>query len=259
MYFPEFARLLEDASERDPVEEFLEYEAARTALRREAPKDDQVEKIDKALRGQKLPVSDESGKDPKELFDMLEEYIPPESRALVARDDFVTLVRSLFVGDDWGDLRAALSGGALAQIAPVELEEEDAPGQNEFAGLRVLWVDDEIEQNSLLIERMREGGAEITTSWGVEEMMAALSQGPFDVLISDIARGEDPEAGFEALERLRRERPREVPDAAIFFTARKTPARIRQARTLDAEITTSEKDLLDYVASVRGSSNASSS
>lgn len=251
MYFPEFARLLEDASDRDPVKTFLEYEAARTALRREAPEGELVEKIDKALRGQKLPVSRASNKSPKELFDLLEENIPPESRALVLRADFAELARNLYEGDDWDYLRGALSGGALAQIAPAELEEAASPEQDEFAGVRVLWVDDEIEQNSILVERMRAGGAEITTTWDQEGMTAALSEGPFDVLISDIARGDDPEAGFQALERLRRERPADVPEAVIFFTARKTPARIRRAKVLDAEITTSEKDLLDYVAGAR--------
>lgn len=243
MYFPEFARLLEDASERDPVEEFLEYEAAWAALRKEAPQEGQA--VDTALRSHGLPAAQDAHKEPKELLAMLNENVPVEFPMLAARSEFVGLVRSLFQDADWEGLRGAMSGGALSQIAPSEVDDDWDP--HLFTGLRILWVDDEVEANNDLIDAFAKGGARVAVATGSEETMALLASEPFDVLISDIARGEDHEAGLDLLEMMRSSHPSYVPPAVIFFTSRMTPSRVERVKALGAEITTNPGDLLDFV------------
>jgi len=247
MYFPEFARLLEDSSERDPGEEFLEYEAARSVLWREAPLGERRDEVDQALLSHKLPASGEAQKSAKELLDMLEKHVPVEYPKLAERADFVTLVRSLFEGEDWGELREAFSGGALAQLAPAEGEGVSSRMHRPSSGIRVLWVDDEMQGNGPLVETLREFGHEVVAVESSGEMKTELEQGAFDILISDIARDEDPDAGLTALERLRAESPGSVPRYVIFYAARVTPDREERAAALGAGIITDPQVLLDLI------------
>jgi CheY-like chemotaxis protein len=247
MYFPEFARLLEDSSERDPAEEFLEYQEAWAILRREGSEEGQRKVVDKALFSHGLPTSEEgAGKSASQLLEMLEKNVPPVYPALASRADFISLVRSLFDSEDWGDLRKAFSGGALAQLVSAEIE-EPIFGEGKYSGLRVLWVDDEMEGNRDLVATMTGLGAAMTIADNTEGMFAALAAGAFDVLISDIARGGDPEAGLTALERLREERPEDIPETVIFYAGRSTPVREERANALRAEIVVDPQVLLDYM------------
>lgn len=245
MYFPEFARLLEDPSERDPAAEFLEYEEARSVLRRGSPSPAGQEKVEEALESHQLRVSGDDRKGPEQLLDLLERHVPGDYPRLAERSDFVALIRSLHEGEDWQELRESFFGGVLARL--VTEGGETLPRASKYSGLRVLWVDDEMENNQALVSTLRELAAEVVTAGSEEEMLAELERGEFDVMISDIARGDEEEVGLSALERLKRNHPRDVPEVVMFFVSRITPAREERAHELGAGILRDSQVLLDFL------------
>ena len=111
------------------------------------------------------------------------------------------------------------------------------------AGPFVLWIDDQPEGNRRLVEQLRGGGALVLTATSTEEAATMLDRrGPKpDFLISDISRGDDPDAGLDGLAELRRGG---YAGAAAFFTGRITPERRRRATDLGALISSSWAEVL---------------
>jgi CheY-like chemotaxis protein len=247
MYFPEFARLLERPGARDPVEEFLEYEGARKTLRREVLSVSDHEVVDRALARHDLPSSKKISEEPKEILRLLEERVPVEFPGLAERQEFVDLVRSLSSERNWLELRRAFSRGALAQVDSPE-SEGSFWGRTGFAGRRVIWIDDEMQVNGDLVAILRKGGAYVVTVENEEQLVSEMSEEEFTVLISDITRGDDYEAGFQALRALREHPQVERPERIVFFTSRVTPERVETATELGAKITSDPKALLNFVA-----------
>lgn len=67
---------------------------------------------------------------------------------------------------------------------------------------RVLWVDDHPDNNveeSLMLAGL---GLAITQTTSTETALRYLVQGSYEMLITDLGRGDDPEAGLDLLERL---------------------------------------------------------
>jgi len=248
MYFPEFARMLEHPSERDPAEEFLDYRRAREALRRRQGLGAR-ETIEKVLVGIGLGVTREMLEaDPDGVLKLLEENVAVSFVALADREDFCSLVQSLAEASDWSALRAALAEGALPSLSPPLSEGEEQPPSlveqllrsRELEGLRILWVDDEMERNELLAHDMEERGAHLSLTTSREEMVDALEKLDFDVLISDIYRPGAPEGGLDAVQELAGQTPRTV----IFFTSRVTQSRLDRAHRLGATLVNDEASLM---------------
>lgn len=241
MYFPEFARMLERPAERDPIKEFLDYREARDALRRHDPRE--RGDIQQMLKRLDLAVGEEESYDA--ALTRLEENVPVAFAPLAGRADVVLLVESIAAAPGWPELRGALAAGAL----PLAEEPEGSPASSgahgmSLRGLRVLWVDDEMERNESLANLLSSMGATYsfkTRGAGVAEL---LHGGEFDVLISDIMRDGDSEAGFKMVSQLRKEL---LLLPVIFFTTRITDARTRRARELDAAITADSNDLFAWL------------
>jgi hypothetical protein len=253
MYFPEFARMLERSSKRDPIEEYLEYRQARDLLRRRDPSSEANSKIVKVLGNYGLLAvgPDEVMAEAEALLSRLEDQVPIDFTQLVDRDDFTSLVQSLAATEDWPKLRSALAEGTLSQVvAPDQRNESHSRGidiSTRFEGLSVLWADDEGEaDNNLLIAALELGGAEVKVVRDEAATERSLTSRSVDVLISDIARGKEPEAGLEAVERLRARVT--MPPTIVFYTSRVTQARVRRAAGLGAVLTTDSDELLDLVA-----------
>ena len=99
--------------------------------------------------------------------------------------------------------------------------------------MRVLWIDDHPENNQPYMEDLRQAGADVAVATDYEEAERQLTPpGQVHFLISDIARGQETEAGFADLRRLRDAGLYDGP--AVFFTARVTPTRRRKAAELGA-------------------------
>ncbi|MBV9985458.1 response regulator [Bradyrhizobium sp.] len=69
----------------------------------------------------------------------------------------------------------------------------------EFQGRSILWVDDKPENNSLEIEALTALGLSIRTVTDTETAISDLKTSHFDVVISDMKRGSNYEAGYELL------------------------------------------------------------
>lgn len=73
-----------------------------------------------------------------------------------------------------------------------------------LAGGRILWVDDNPQNNSSLTLLFREFSMEVETALSTEEALAKLRSRSYDILITDLGRGEDPDAGNTLLQELTR-------------------------------------------------------
>lgn len=134
-----------------------------------------------------------------------------------------------------GEMKAAaLVGAATARKGSAETEEvTDAESAQDIAvGLMrtvsadarerltdvgVLWVDDEPANNVVEREALRALGVRVATSRSTDDAIAKLDADGYDLLITDMGRPGDDEAGYTLLERLR-ETGHDVP--GIVYTHR---------------------------------------
>lgn len=114
----------------------------------------------------------------------------------------------------------------------------------EIKAARVLWVDDHpdsIVEESLMLASL---GFAITQTTSTETALRYLVQGSYEMLITDLGRGDDPEAGLDLLERLPRNNGEMV---SLVYTM---DAGERGARAMDLgaiAVTETPGDLLDAV------------
>ncbi|WP_306318705.1 MULTISPECIES: response regulator [unclassified Streptomyces] len=169
----------------------------------------------------------------------------------------VTAVRAL-------GIEVEMAGELLAEAesragSPGQAEEEQAPpvartstrraalGRLEHAaellqGGRILWVDDHPSSVAPLVELFRGVGMTVELTVSTDEAMPLLRSRPYDILISDIDRGGDPQAGIRMLRTLENDRVR-VP--VLFYTGNFDPERGVDRRIFAA--TTSPVELVNYV------------
>lgn len=112
-------------------------------------------------------------------------------------------------------------------------------------GARVLWIDD--RPDGLRWERrtLEELGVSVTSAVSTEAALERLAADPFDLIISDIARGDRPDEGVRALPRLREVQP---DTAVVFYIADLDPERGPPEGS--AGITNRTGDLLHLVLDV---------
>lgn len=71
-----------------------------------------------------------------------------------------------------------------------------------LAGARILWVDDRPEGNVLERQCLAALRVHVTTVETTRSALACLEREAFDLIVSDIARGDSPTEGLDALPRL---------------------------------------------------------
>jgi CheY-like chemotaxis protein len=236
MYFKPFSDLLERPGERDPVEEFIEYYAARDVLRRRGD----VQLVEPAFKSHELAMPPNASHDT--LLAELENNLPVPFKALAAQDGFGTLVASLAAAPDWPALRGQLAEGRTPVVVPPDTE------KGALDGLSAIWVDDEPDHIRDHAQALQSAGALVFTAEDTEHVRTVLEHGPVDVLISDIGRDGRPEGGFEDLRTLRAAGL--APRTVIFFTTRVTPARQAAAAELGSDIVGSWPELERRLQSV---------
>lgn len=138
-----------------------------------------------------------------------------------------------------GTGKATTVASAVEDIAEtVKSEPHAAP--------RVLWVDDSPANNRFEERALGELGVEIRLCLSTEEALLQLSREPFDLVISDLGRPGDPEAGYTLIKRMR-EGGYEIP--VIIYTNRASPDQREQARERGASgRTASPTELFELVA-----------
>jgi CheY-like chemotaxis protein len=250
MYFSEFAALLERRSEDDAIEEFLEYRGARDALRRGDHSGEAWSQVAKTLGSHGLPIpKQEATRNDEMILKSLEDNVPLAFVPLADREDFVALVQSLAKAADWGRLRLALAEGTLPRISPAA-ERETSPAlarvsDMRFDGLKVVWVDDQLENIKDYADVLTAGGATVFLAENTQEAERPLRTGAVNVLISDMARGGEPDAGLIGLKHWRGEDL--VPRWVIFFTSRNTRSLRRMAEEVGADLTADARELFTFL------------
>jgi CheY-like chemotaxis protein len=78
---------------------------------------------------------------------------------------------------------------------------------DELKGRQILWVDDHPENNTLEVKSLESLGIEVVFAESTAEAMQKLKGNEFDVVISDMARHDDDQAGYSLLEKVRALRP----------------------------------------------------
>lgn len=79
----------------------------------------------------------------------------------------------------------------------------DAQAQQDLQGATVLWVDDNPDNNRFEREAFQAIGIRFELSTSTEDALRQLDRRRFDAIISDMGRGEERQAGYQLLERLR--------------------------------------------------------
>ncbi|WP_051812312.1 response regulator [Kitasatospora sp. MBT63] len=68
-----------------------------------------------------------------------------------------------------------------------------------IAGGKLLWVDDRPENNTALIELFRSVGMKVDTALSTSAAPTHLHRGPYDIILTDIGRAGDQQAGITML------------------------------------------------------------
>lgn len=79
----------------------------------------------------------------------------------------------------------------------------DSQAQQDLQGATVLWVDDNPDNNRFEREAFQAIGIRFELSTSTEDALRQLDRRRFNAIISDMGRGEERQAGYELLERLR--------------------------------------------------------
>jgi Response regulator receiver domain len=87
-------------------------------------------------------------------------------------------------------------------------------------GGRILWVDDFPENNDILIRLFKQAGMSVDIVLSTEEAISLLTRRSYDIVLSDMARGDDLQAGMGMLQEFRR---RDVRLPVLIFAAQFDP------------------------------------
>ncbi|WBL76029.1 response regulator [Bradyrhizobium xenonodulans] len=121
----------------------------------------------------------------------------------------------------------------------------DAIPRRELQGKRVLWVDDRPDGNRYEMLALAEFGVAITIARSTEDALKLLSEAPFDLIISDMKRGDDEEAGYDFLAKLL---PLHINLPVIFYTRSKLDETIARQRGAFG-VATKASDLIILITS----------
>jgi CheY-like chemotaxis protein len=122
-------------------------------------------------------------------------------------------------------------------------------------GMRILWVDDQPENNTTFAGMLYgEGAFRVTAVRSREEAERAMALHPFDLLISDITRGTDQSAGLDDLRGWRDSGA--YTGHAVFFSSRITPEHRDAAAELGTQVLNRGDALLSFAIGVAESLSA---
>ncbi|WP_369036071.1 P-loop NTPase fold protein [Streptomyces adonidis] len=252
--YADFYRLLVagDGTYAHAAREFLEYRTARRVLSQWAQAAPEAWRttVD-SVTGHGLPEPQPEDTESWEaVLARLEEELPTAFPALARDQDFVHLVEEWMALPQVDELVKQLQEGGATPVTSIRGADEPesgetAVGTSAYRGLLILWVDDHPERNGTYRRHLEAHGADVLVAengWTAERI---LGTHPVDLLISDVARGTDRDAGFTDLASWRALRLYEGP--AVFFSGRVTPARERRSRELGARIADGGNTLFEYI------------
>ncbi|MTD93912.1 response regulator [Hyphomicrobium sp. xq] len=124
---------------------------------------------------------------------------------------------------------------------------------NNLTGKAILWVDDNPANNELAVRALRKFGLDIEQATNTEAAMVAFQRRKFDLVISDMGRGDDIRAGYRLL-KLVRDSGSGVP--FFIFAGSDTLEFRREAAERGAQLSTNDMlELVDHVVKYLGSNS----
>lgn len=251
-YFRDFAELLRDRDERrDPIGEYLSYRAAREYVRKPARSlGERPFRIEPLFESYGLPTPDDSDGAGALLAD-LERQLPEPIVALGGDPKFASLVEGMGDKQAVDDLRARLQRRSIiAGLVADDIADAQDVTSIGVAGMEILWIDDDHSRNETEISALTRSGALVQLANGYNDAAVYLSDAEVDVIVSNITREGDDDAGFADLERLRDQAGYDGP--AIFYVARVSSYRRARALHMSARVTSKRGELYLLLTSLAG-------
>ena len=196
---------------------------------------------------------------PEEGLADLERELPPEFPALAEDRDFVALIESfgekhnveqvrrllrrspLTVGPDY----APIGPGSELRAAMRVPIRDDTPVT--VRGLHILWIDDKPFSNGRLIQFLEDHGATVATATDRASAVTEIGRVRPDVILSDLTRDGDSDAGLDDAEFLRANGL--FDGLVIFSSGRGSPAQVRRAGEFGAlGPTNDENDIVRWLS-----------
>ena len=231
-----------DDDAENPLFEFTDYATARQALGR-----GQLDKVSEILNTRGYG----EGADVEIRFKSFEENFDNAYRLLATDRQFTDLVlgmspelkrelRRLARSDEVQIADPATAGGSTKTAPTYQSEQPSAV----LPGTTVLWVDDEPNTND---QALLPSGVNLIVATSTDEALRILrgEHPPIALLISDIGRGNERDAGIDGLRAIRAENLYDGP--AVFYTMRPTTGQVNAASSLKADVTSSPDELRSIV------------
>ncbi|MFH8406886.1 P-loop NTPase fold protein [Streptomyces sp. NPDC018019] len=263
-FYADFYRMMTSppgADSGDVIADFCTYRRVRTLLRTPGAVPEEERPLVNAFLEQRDVARDPGN--PRAALQRLERELPTVFPDMVADPAFNSLLDGLLALPRSEELVRRLREGAPTLVTLPRLEQDPEadvppvragvygptagvygprPGATGYgsapapdtslAGRTILWVDDNPDNNAALAAWFRREGAEVEIAVDSRSADAAIAARTPCLIISDISRGSDNQAGFTHVAALRRERRYTGP--VVFYAGRVTPTREDTARELGA-------------------------
>ncbi len=109
----------------------------------------------------------------------------------------------------------------------------------------ILWVDDRPANNTYERQALEALGVQITISKSTEDALDRLQRKSYDVILSDMSRPPDPQAGYTLLSKLKE---MQITTPYIIYAGSKRPEHVAKAKAMGAFGTTNDpQELLELV------------
>lgn len=96
----------------------------------------------------------------------------------------------------------------VAAVDPKVIAESVVPAtraRRRMQRSQILWVDDNPDNNIYERQALEALGVEIVLSFSTDDALRKIRRDPYDLIISDMGRPQDPRAGYTLLDRLRQD------------------------------------------------------
>ncbi|MDA8371219.1 MAG: P-loop NTPase fold protein [Nocardiopsaceae bacterium] len=246
--YPGFYRtLVSGITQGDALGDFILYRKARRVLRGIEPYPHDDHEFHNFFAERDVTAPNPSNKEEwGAILTELESRLPSIFPALAADRGLVSLVKDLSDLSRQTKVAGLLMKRPFTGVSSVADEQSShQPEQgwsfgdgyapelgNPLAGKCLLWIDDNPASIDIEVEKFRRKGAFLVVVTSVQEAEDHLADRDWDLLISDITRYGDREAGFRDLERIREAGYKRVP--VVFYTGDVDRFRERQAKDLGA-------------------------